>query len=325
MRYFSALLVSLASGGCLPSDTRPPPAEVTVTASSSDFTLNDIPAAATTDGFEIVVERLLVNLGQAELGDGEGSTACNEYSSPNYTRLFDFKRVSAPRELGIAFATGRCAFGYSVRFPNYATLLDVGATSEAATLMRTPGSDPDATDAGVSVYVEGTAVRGGETKHFAWPFRKRIGYADCGFVNDDTGAFSSGLSLASNEKTSINLEVHAEGLFQNGSGTPAPFQPYADADANGDGEITFDELWTVPLAAVVAAGFEPPPDVNVLPMPSDPPAPLDPAYSCFDGNGNLIGIKTLGDYAYCELLPTLVRFEGDGACMVQIGRAKDDR
>ena len=324
MRYFGALLGSLACAGCLPSDTRPPPAELTVTASSSDFTLNDIPATATTDGFEIVVERLLVNVGQAELGDGEGSTACNEYSNPDYTRLFDFKHVTAPRQLGIAFATGRCAFGYSVRFPNYATLLDVGATGDDAALMRTPGSDPDATDAGVSVYIEGVAVRGGETKHFAWPFRKRVGYADCGFVDDDTGAFSSGLSLVSDEKTSINLEVHAEGLFQNRSGTPAPFQPYADADANGDGEITFDELWTVPLAAVVAAGFDAPVDMSVPPPVSTPPAPIEPAYPCFDGNGNLIGIKTLGDYAYCELLPTLVRFEDTGTCMVQIGRAKDD-
>jgi hypothetical protein len=325
MRYFGALLGSLACAGCLPSDTRPPPAEVTVTASSSDFTLNDIPATATTDGFDIVVERLLVNVGQAALDDGDSSSACNEYSSPNYTRLFDFKQVSAPHELGLAFATGRCAFGYSVRFPNYATVLDVGATSEAATLMRTPGSDPDATDAGVSVYIEGVAVRGGEIKHFAWPFRKRVGYVDCGFFDDETGAFSSGLSLASNEKTSINLEVHAEGLFQNRPGTLAHFQPYADADANGDGEITFDELWTVPLDAVVAAGFDAPMDVSVPPPVSTPPAPIDPAYSCFDSDGNLIGIKTLGDYAYCELLPTLVRFERTGACFVQIGRAKDDR
>jgi len=325
MRYFGALLVALASGGCLPSDSRPPPAEVTVTVSSSDFTLNDIPAAATADGFDIVVERLLVNVGQAALDDGDSSNACDEYSSPNYTRLFDFKRVSAPRELGIAFATGHCAFGYSVRFPNYATLLDAGATSEDAALMRTPGSDPDATDAGVSVYVEGVAVRGGETKHFAWPFRKRVGYADCAFFEDDGRAFRSGLSLASDEKTSINLEVHAEGLFQNHSGTPAHFQPYADADANGDGEITFDELWTVPLAAVIAAGFDAPMDVSVPPPVSMAPAPIDPAHPCFDGDGNVIGIKTLGDYAYCELLPTLVRVEGNGACMVQIGRAKDDR
>jgi len=323
MRRVVALCVPLMCAGCLPSDTRPPPAELTVTASSSDSTLNDIPAAATSDGFAISIERLLVNVGQAELVEDVGGIACNEYSNPEYTRLFDFKRVTAPRELGIAFATGRCAFGYSVRFPNYATVLDLGTTNDDATLMRMPGSDPAATDAGVSVYVEGVAVRGSETKHFAWPFRKRITYAGCGTF-DDTGSFGTGISLASKQKTSVNLEIHAEALFQNRADTLAHFQPYAGADANGDGEIAFEELWTVPLDAVIAGGFEPPPDIDILPMPSPPNAPIDPAYSCSDENGDPLTIKTLGDYAYCELLPALVRFEGTGVCTVTIGRSRHE-
>jgi len=323
MRRCAALWVPFAVVGCLPADTRPPPAELTVTVSSSPATLEGIPAALTSDGFDISFERVLANIGQAELVDGPPGTHCNEYSNPGYTRLFDFKQVGARRELGIAFATGRCAFGYSVRFPNYATLLDLGATQEDATLMRTAGSDRVSTDAGVTVYVEGVAVRGAETKHFAWPFRKRVGYVACGSL-DEGGHFNSGLGLSSNQKTSVNLEIHAEGLFGSGPDMLAHFQPFADADANGDGEIAFDELWSVPLEAVVAAGFEPPPDVNVLPPPSDPPAPLDPAYSCFDGDGNLIDIKTLGDYAYCELLPAIVRFEGTGACTVTLGRSNND-
>ena len=324
MRRFAALCAPfVACAGCLPGDTRPPPAELTITASSSGLTLSNIPAAGTTDGFDIFVERLLVNVGQASLGSSEGSTACNEYSNPDYTRLFDFKQVTAPREVGLAFATGRCAFGYSLRFPNYASVLDLGVTSDDATLMRTAGSDPDATDAGVTVYVEGVGVRGGRQAHFAWPFRKRVTYDDCGTF-DESGGFTQGLSLSSSEKTSVNLEIHAEALFQSRSDTLAHFGPYAQADANNDGEISFNELWTVPIADVIAAGFDPPPDVSVPPPPAVPGKPIDPAYSCFDNDGNRIAITTLGDYAYCELLPALVRFEGTGACTITLGRSMRD-
>jgi hypothetical protein len=323
MRYVAALFAPLACCACLPSDTRPPPAEVTVTTSSSTLTLNDIPDTSTTDGYAIHFERVLVSIGQVDLG-GRDNSSCNEYSNPDYTRLFDFKQVSAPREVGIAYATGPCAFGFSLRFPNDTTLLDQGATSDDATLMRTPGTDPVSMDAGVSVYVEGTGTRGDATKHFAWPFRKRVGYDNCGPL-DDAGAVQPVFSLTSGEKTSVNLEIHAEALFQNRSTSLIHFGPFAQADANGDGEIDFSELWTVPIADVIAAGFDPPPPANSMPMlPETPTMPLDPAFLCYDENGNRINIKTLGDYAYCELLPALARYQGNGVCSVMTGRANHD-
>ncbi len=332
MRRIAVALVPLACASCLPADSRPPPAEVTVTTSSSALTLNDIPAASTSDGYSIHFSRVFVSIGQVDLGGGDSSTACNEYSNPDYTRLFDFKQVTAPHELGLAFATGHCPFGFSVRFPNETTLLDVGITDYDALLMRIPESDPLAMDAGVSVYVEGTGTLGNVTKHFAWPFRKRIGYDNCGVpdgMNDGGGQWT--LSLTNDQKLSVNLEVHAEALFQNLDASVAHFAPYAQADVNADGEIDFNELWTVPIADVIAAGFEPPPPPLTTttpptkpPKPNDPGFPPDPALFCYDENGDAVTIKTLGDYAYCELLPGLARYEGTGACAAMTGRANHD-
>lgn len=322
----AALIVPLALAGCLPTDTRPPPAEITVTASSSPLTLNDIPDTATSDGYAIHLERVIVSVGQVDVG-GDDASACNQYSNPDYTRLFDFKQVMAPREVGIAFATGRCSFGFSLRFPNDTTVLDLGVTSDEAYLLRIPGSDRLATDTGVSVYVEGSAELGGGTKHFAWPFRKRVGYSNCG-APDAAGKEQWTLALASNEKTSVNLEIHAEALFQNPDSPLAHFAPYAQADANDDGEIDIDELWTVPIADVIAGGFDPPPVLPATPTPEAKPGdadfPPDPALFCYDQNGDVVDLDTLGDYVYCELLPGLARYQGTGACAVMTGRANHD-
>jgi hypothetical protein len=318
MRRFVLALVPLAYSGCLPGDTRPVPAEVTVTTSSSSFTLSGLPADLTADGFEIDFERLLVSLGQADVGNVEGTGTCNEYSNPDYTRLYDFTQVNAPREVGLAFATGHCAFGFSMRFPNPTTPLDVGVTADDATFMRTAGSDPVSMDGGISVYVEGVGMRGDVVKHFAWPFRKRVGYSDCYVMDEASGSTQRGLDLTSGEKTSVNLEVHAEALFLDPL-FMAHFEPFARADANGDGEITLDELWTVPLESIADSGFKAPPN-------PPPPDPLDPTRKpgCFNADGIPIEIKTLGDYTYCELLPALVHFQGNGLCTTQVGRANND-
>jgi hypothetical protein len=308
------LIVPLASSGCLPADTRPPPAQVTVTVSSGTFTLSNFPAAATADGYAIYVERLLVNLGEVQVGNEDGSGSCNEYSNPNYTRLFDFKQVDAPRELGIAYATGACPFGFLVRAPNDSTVEDRGTAPGDLELMRTPGSDPEVTDVGVSVYVEGEAVRDDQTFYFAWPFRAGIGYADCG-VPDGAGGVAKGLELTSGEKTGVNLEIHAESFFEDTSGTSLPrFSPYALADANGDGHIDLAELWNVPLSSAIALGFK-------LPTSDATGVSVEPL--CTNDQGAFVEYKTLGEYVYCLLLPRVVRFEGTGSCRIINGRFTD--
>jgi hypothetical protein len=312
MRIRSLVFAPLLCAGCLPDDTRPPPAEVTVTVAASSLTLGEIPSSLTADGFAITIERFLVSLGQAELG-GDSDSSCNVYSNPGYTRLFDFKRVATPSTLGIAYATGECSFGFRVRAPDDTSLVGVGAGASDADFMRTPGSDPDSTDAGISVYVEGHAVRGDQTFHFAWPFRKRIRYLDCsdGAVSpNDRGE----LDLASGQRATLSIELHAEKLFQGDPTTPLHFEPFTLADLDGDGDITFAELWNVGVDAFVTSGLYVPPSVasrSVVPWP------------CSTPDGDPIVIATLGDFAYCTLLPSIVVYQGSGACNAAVGRSLD--
>jgi hypothetical protein len=314
MRAALCLLAPCALAACLPNDTRPPPAEVTVTVSSSPLTLSGIPSTLTADGFDISIDRFVVNLGEAELGAND-TTGCNEYSNPTYTRLFDFTHVTAPTELGLAFAIGRCQFGYDAHFPDELTLLGQGVTSTDEDFMRTPGDDPDAMNAGVVVYVEGVGVRGDQVEHFAWPFRKRVTYTDCQPADADaTGDDLLGLDLASGEKTGVNIEIQAEALFGGSPTTLAHFEPFALADANGDGEITFDELWTVPLSSLVGSGLE----LSPANAPSDPSDPS--AITCWTKDSEPIELQTLGDYAYCKLVPAVTRYRGTGLCTIESGR-----
>ncbi len=180
MRLLAAVALPLSlAPACLPSDTRPPPAEVLVTASSSELTQTGIVESA--DGYQITFARVLASIGQARVADDAqaGTTQCSEYSNPYYTRLFDFTQVSGREKLGLAYALGSCPFGFGLRFPNLETYIETGATEADRDFMRTPESDKYSDDSGISLHIEGSAVQGQVTKHFAWDVRARIGYSMC--------------------------------------------------------------------------------------------------------------------------------------------------
>ncbi len=309
MRLRSLVLAPLLCAGCLPDDTRPPPAKVTITVTSSSLTTGDIPSSLTADGFAITIERFVVNLGEAELG-GDADSSCNVYSNPSYTRIFDFKRLAAPATLGVAYATGECSFGFRIRPPDDTSLVGAGADASDDDFMRTRGADPDSTNVGIAVYVEGEAVRGDQTFHFAWPFRKSVRYADCAGRPDSTSDLGV-LDLASGEQATLDIELHAEKLFQGDPSTPLHFEPFSLADTDGDGEITFDELWNVHVEDFATSGL--------YFAPSDGAGTSAP-WRCFTQGGDPIVVATLGDFAYCALLPNIAAYEGAGSCSAITGR-----
>jgi hypothetical protein len=311
-RARSLLLAPFVLAGCLPEDTRPPPAEVTMTAAGSAFTTGSAGGALSADGFSISVRRFLVSIGQAELRDGTGAdSSCNVYSTPSYTRVLDFTQVSAPVELGIAYATGECWFGFRVRPPNDLDLLGSGVDASDDEFLRTPGQAPDSMRAGVSVYLEGEATRDGESWHFAWPFRKRVRYTGCVSTRVDANE-RGGLELASGDRLALGVVLRAEALFGGGGSTPPRFEPFTLADTDADGEITLDELWNVGVEDFATSG---------LYVPASAGAGGGPAGSaCFDQAGEPVVVATLGDYAYCALLPKVAEFEGAGDCNAVVGR-----
>jgi len=328
----SGLGLALAAS-CLPKDTRPTPARVTVTAAASTLTLSGVPASLTTDGFELTFERVLVDLGDARLG----GSSCSEYSNPGYTRLFDFVRVPAPQVVGVAFALGQCSLDFGVRPPDPSTLVGLGASAADRELMRTPGSDGVTHDDGVAVWVVGHATRGDEREHFSWPFRSHVRYQRCGLTASSAegdlegGGGGSGapsgseavaprasFTLAVRAEVALGVQIEAEELFEAHSDPAGPsrhFEPYARADADGDGEITLDELLAAPLSTARETG---------LYVPAAGLSGDGSEFRCTNSRDEAYAVRSLGSYAYCVLLPRVVRFDENGTCDWSAGAGRRD-
>jgi hypothetical protein len=302
----AALAAALVCAACLPNDTRPQPGSVLVTVSSDGVAAAGIPASETLDGWSISFDKVLVVLGAVSL-DGDG---CNNYSNAAYTRLFDMS-TNEPRKVSITYAVGQCDFGFRASSPNADTLVTQGATESDKAMMRTPGSDAFNEQAGISIYVRGHAVLGETTKTFEWPFRFRARYERCASSSDGGGA--RGVALTSKVATVVNLEVKAGVLFENDQ-DPARAQPrfqvFADADSvygNGDGRITWSELDRVPLSE---AGFT---DLEHGFSGKDAGAPSR-VYPRLDAGSE----SSLEDYLYLVLFPSMIKYEGTGACEVDL-------
>lgn len=85
------------------------------------------------------------------------------------------------------------------------------------------------------VEVAGSAEKDGVTKTFDWVFDAPTRYERC----------ETTTAVASNEEATFQITLHADHFFYDSLVSEEPlllFQPLADADADGDGELTQAEL-----------------------------------------------------------------------------------
>jgi hypothetical protein len=316
LRHVTLSFLATLGAGCLPTDTRPAPAAVELTASSSPGTRG---VTDTVDGYQIGFEFVRASIGQPYPADDRGDDGgpCSEYYSPQYSRLFDFVAVEKPEKVGLAYALGTCPFAFFVRFPNYDVILGTGATVEDGDYMRTAPDGEPSMDTGISLWVSGLATKDNVVKTFKWEFREFMGFRDCwlpdGDQKQETFMLTSGGSLT------LNVEIQAEALFRDQLDPSAGmfrFQPFADADTNGDGAVSLSELDAVKLSEL-APYYDYPTTSPEVPIDDRP-------YYCADTDGNEISVTTLADYAYCALAPSVARFQGDGACKISVGRRRRD-
>ena len=116
-------------------------------------------------------------------------------------------------------------------------LLGPGVSEADKTFMRTLGSDHYVEDRVIGFHVAGVAERSGTSIRFAWSFRDSIDYVDCGRLH-----------FEGNASTTVDIRVRTGALFDDPDDTndpPSRFDPFASADANGDGTLMLDELETV--------------------------------------------------------------------------------
>lgn len=143
---------------------------------------------------------------------------------------------------------------------------------------------------GASIHVEGDATGPkGETKSFDWSFSKPTAYVDC--HGDQDGKDVDGVLVTNGGTEHVQLTIHGDHLFYDDLQAPEAvprFQALANADANGDGKITLDELDIVPLYTIPA-------DLGTY------------------GTGALGNVNTLGDYERV-LARNFGHYRGEGSC-----------
>ncbi|MCK6536511.1 MAG: hypothetical protein L6Q84_26365 [Polyangiaceae bacterium] len=276
---------------CLPAETRPPPGELTLTATADPAVLAPI---ATADGWSVSFDRILMSIGFLTLGKSDD---CDSYAGANYGRLLDFGR-SEPQRVGAVYAIGRCDVGFALAEPPPNTVLGAGVSAADLSFMREKGSDKYASDRAISFFVAGTAARSGKTKTFHFALRRALVYEECRAPDGQAPT----VALGSDESVAFDLRVRAQALLQDDLDDQVAklaFDPFARADdeaGDRDGEVTLDELGKLPLGELGKASGAWATDTSKW--------------------------KSFRDYLYLGLAPTVLRFEGTGRCAHRSGAPK---
>ncbi|MEZ4439569.1 MAG: hypothetical protein R3B72_10800 [Polyangiaceae bacterium] len=279
---------------CLPGDDRPPPGSLYVDAEPSAATHAGL---TTEDGWQLRFDRFVIALGDIRLHELEGVEGqCNDYSETRYEWLYDFA-VAGREKVGLAHGLGRCSIEYSHRTPSSDSVLGTGASQADLDRMILTASDAYAESERVSTWVVGSASRDGVEKRFDWSFRRRYELDECPNLEGD--GFVSYVTFEAEREATLTLRVAAEELFRDAVGDEGAFVfgPLADADVDGDGAITFEELDAAPVDAVVGPWDEPSPATR------DRGAPV-----------------TLLERIYVWLLPRVTRVAGGAACNAELER-----
>ncbi len=281
-------LFGVFASACLPADSRPTPASVFVAAEAAESTRSGF---ATTDGWTIRFDRFMTSLGGVDLdGDPDGSeTSCNAYSEARYEWLFDFV-VAGREKVGLVYGLGICSVEFRLRAPSDDALLGAGATQSDLTFMRMAATDDFVEEGRISLFVDGSATRGSESKRLTWAFRLGFELDRCAAPSGD--GYTTVLPLEGEQAVDLTIVVSGDELFRVSPTDAAPvqFDLFASADADGDGSITLAELGEVdapPQEPWLAADEE-------LFGEEEPP-------------------ETLADLVYLHNLPRVARV-GGGAC-----------
>jgi hypothetical protein len=146
---------------------------------------------------------------------------------------------------------------------------------------------------GHSIWVSATASKGSVSKKIAWGFTTSTLYDRC--KAEKEGREVDGVVVTNGGTDSVQLTIHGDHLFYDDLQSPdakVRFDAIANADADGDGEVTLEELAAVDLA--------------------DPSKIAVGTY----GTGSAAGIHDLR--AFVEALSrTIGHFRGEGECVTR--------
>ncbi len=215
-----ATAVLLAACSAETDDRDPQTHRVTIYGEA--FIEEGIPAGET-DGWAIAFDQFLVAVDGVKAGDAVVSGQ----------RVFDLTAASS----GVGQPVGDLADG-----PHDELAYRIGPASGAVAGNATAEQVRRMNDGGWSMWVSGTATREGVTKTFAWGFATDTRYAPCHTAPAEDG-----------DAVRSMLTIHADHLFYDDLVSETPnvaFQLVADADTDGDGTVTSEELRAVDITSL---------------------------------------------------------------------------
>ena len=215
LRLHVALSLSLSSA-CA-AEKEPVERDISVSLADASFVEDGIHPSTVKDGWVITFSALQVSIGDVMIEDSS-----LDDTSPQF-RIVDLVPAGEGFVLGSVQRTSEHP---------HALVSGVGFTVAPAAdsvAGNVDESDVERMHAGSnSVYVEGTARRGEETKSFSWGLTAANVYTHC----------SSQASFA-DEEPRVTISVRGDRLFGD---RELVFDPFAASDANADGEIEAAEL-----------------------------------------------------------------------------------
>jgi hypothetical protein len=223
-----ALVVVGASVALLACDTaRDEALEVRIYGEA--YVEDGLPAEIFADGWSLRYEKFLVSVGGVAVAEkgAEPGLRVSEF------QVFDLTKASD----GVGQVVGSDLVPLG-RYDD--TSFTIAADAEA-----TAGNASDADlklmiAGGFSVYVAGTATKGGDSKHFAWGFATHTDYSACESLAEVRGG----------QPAVVQLTIHGDHLLYDDLFSMTPkvtFELIAKADTDGDGEVSQAELLAVDL------------------------------------------------------------------------------
>lgn len=254
---------------------------VTFTTWGEEYIEDGLPIDAFLDSWSVKYSKFLVVYNHVTIADGHGDVV----AKLEHPLVFDMtkKAQGKPKTLASYELGAREWPNVSYQVGPITADAQAGdlATAEDVALLQ---------GAQASVHVEGAATSPtGVQKTFKWSFSPATLFEGCHGVQD--GKEVEGVLVTNGGTQEVELTVHGDHMFyddlQSEEGGPR-FQAFADADVNGDGEITLAELDLVPLYAI-------------------------PVEKGTFGTGALGNVNTLGQYVR-TLARTIGHYRGEGSC-----------
>jgi hypothetical protein len=231
-------VLSLA-GACVPPDNALALGSVEITVRATAVTRQGVPANITRDAWDIRFEKALLSYKSATIGDEtEGDTCSYRGQAQRKNAVFDLREGIVQSFNGLL--PGVCGdVGAIFGPPDGDTVPVAGATAED--LVDLASGDP------AHMLVRAVGTRGDETYTVILRFdtaRTSSKLAGC--------RSSGGVRIKPEARTSSTLLFAGDQLFRDGLSMSARvrFQPFTEADFDGDHVITMDELDRLPLSTL---------------------------------------------------------------------------